>query len=498
MKPVDGPPSRVPARAPARLRAQVRQTLEGILDQRELYSALHRLTSSVMETDGFYIALYEPETDVATVVYWADQGEGREASITYPGSRSEVIRGGKSTLVEDQLESRSLMVLGDERRAATRSAASAPLRSAEGVVGAISAQSRRPRAYSREDLEALQAIADLAVVALRRIRSDGPGSEAGTRAEGTALDQALASLVGLSRVDEVLDRAVEGALALVPADGAVVWLLDGNTAWAAAVRGESAPEEDFSVPLVGEGARLLVEEREALVLPDLGGTDLLPAVLIEQVRAESVLAVPMSAEDRVPGVLSVGAGRMSAFTGGQALVLRRFADAAARALEGARQVAHLESLSLTDPLTGLPNRRHLEMHLAREFAAASRGRELSVVLLDVDDFRRYNDTLGRVAGDEVLRTLAEVLRAETRAMNLVARLEGDRFISILSDTDEDGARLHARRLEERIARHSGLGPHGITVSTGAASFTEEMESPRDLIRAADRDLRRTEPADAWE
>lgn len=486
------------AGTPPALRARVRRALEGILDERELYRAIHRAASLVMETDGFYVAVYDPSTDTATVVYWADRDEGHDATVSYPGSRSEVIRSGRPTLVEDRLESRSLMVLGEEEgRRPTRSAVSAPLVTAAGIAGAISAQSHRPGAYAEHDMEVLQAIADLAAAALERIRTGTGGDRTSAKAR-EARAGALEGLVGLTDVEEVLEAAVEGSLAVVPADGAVFWLLDGNNAWAGAVRGESAPDRDFSVPLVGEGARRLVEDREPLLLSDAPRSDLVPATLRSRIRARSALAVPAVAGGEVVGIVSVGAGSDRSFTSEETGALLRYAAAVARALQAARHTAHLESLSLADPLTGLPNRRHVELHLAREFAAARRGRDLSVVLFDVDNFRRYNDTLGRVAGDEVLRTLAEVLSAETRAMNLVARLGGDEFLAVLSDTPLEGARLHAERVEERVARHSGLGPHGITISTGVAAFSEEMGTPQDLMRAADRDLRGARPAEAWE
>jgi diguanylate cyclase (GGDEF)-like protein len=481
-----------------RLLQEVRDTLAGILDERELCAAIHRATVRILPADGFYIARYDSGTDVATVVYWADQGEGREAAITYPGSRSEVIRTGKPTLVEDQLESRSLMVLGEEGRAATRSAVSAPLLNADGVIGAISAQSQRPGAYSRDDLAVLQGIADLAAAALDRTRRASTLERRGREAERLA--GALELLVGASGIEEVLEAAAEGSMKLMAGDGAVMWLLDGSTARAVVTRGSSAPERDFEVALVGEGVRILVEQREELLLEDPPNSPFIPAPLRQVVQARSALAAPLVSEGEVAGVLSVGTGAGRPFTPEEAGLLRRFSDAAGSALGRARLLARMEGFSMTDSLTGLPNRRHVELHLERELAAARRGRALSVVLFDVDSFRRYNDTLGRVAGDEVLRTMGEVLAAETRAMNLVGRYGGDEFLAILSDTPREGAELHAERVEERVARHSGLGPHGITVSSGVATFSEDMKSLQDLIRAADRDLRQAQaaPADALE
>lgn len=476
---------------PDRLRTRVREALEGRLAERELYTELHRAVAAVMDTDGFYIALYDPGADLAEVVYWAEGAEeGEQSRVTYPGSRSEVLRTGRPTLVEDRLESRSLRILGEGDGPTTRSAVSAPLTTAQGLLGAVSAQSFRAGAYTARDMEVLEALAGLAATSLgslRRAARISPAPESGT------FENALEELVRSATVEDVLRATVDAATGLVAGSGAVFWLLDGSTAWAAAVWGPSAPEQDFSVPLVGEGARILIEERRDLRVADFGDSELFPPRLRSAVDARNVVAVPVVWDDEVSGVISVGTGADRPFTEEESRRLRRLADAAAGALARARQLSHMESLSLTDSLTGLPNRRHVEMHLAREFSAAERGRDLSVILFDVDSFRQYNATLGRMAGDEVLRTLAEVLSGETRAMNLVGRYEGDAFLAILSDTPADGARLHAERVEERVARHSGLGPHGITVSFGVATYTEEMTSPVDLIRAADHDLERRAP-----
>lgn len=141
-----------------------------------------------------------------------------------------------------------------------------------------------------------------------------------------------------------------------------------------------------------------------------------------------------------------------------------------------------EALALLDALTGLPNRRHAEMTLDAQFAAAVRGRRLVVVLFDLDRFKRVNDEQGHDAGDAVLRGFADVLRRNTRRMDLTARFGGEEFLSIWGDCEMGDAVRFADRVR---AETRALG---VTVSAGVAAFDQGMGSHEVLVAAADRAL----------
>ena len=131
------------------------RTLAGTLSKDELYAAIHQETARVLDASGFYISLYDQARDLATIVYYADRGEMRRVDVTYRGSDSEVIRERAPTIVADDLNARSLMLLGEEHTDVTRSAVSAPLLDKGRVVGAISAQSYEANAYTDDDLGVL-------------------------------------------------------------------------------------------------------------------------------------------------------------------------------------------------------------------------------------------------------------------------------------------------------------------------------------------------------
>ena len=145
----------------------------------------------------------------------------------------------------------------------------------------------------------------------------------------------------------------------------------------------------------------------------------------------------------------------------------------------------LERLVLTDSLTGLATRRFAKVFIAKEFAAAQRGRRLAVVLLDIDHFKAYNDKHGHAAGDDALRRVGEAIGGLTRASSLSARLGGEEFMAILPDTDDGGAQIFAERVQQRL---SGDAPtNTITVSIGIAAYSGHS-SAEALVAAADRAL----------
>ena len=152
-----------------------------------------------------------------------------------------------------------------------------------------------------------------------------------------------------------------------------------------------------------------------------------------------------------------------------------------------RDRSAVADMAFTDLLTRLPNRRHADVFLGNEFAAAQRGRTLSVVLFDLDGFKRYNDTYGHQAGDEAIRAFADGLARTTRRLNLSARFGGEEFVAVLAGSDPDGALVFAERVRMAFrAQHVGDPP--LTVSGGVATYHPGMSSPDELLAAADQAL----------
>ena len=155
----------------------------------------------------------------------------------------------------------------------------------------------------------------------------------------------------------------------------------------------------------------------------------------------------------------------------------------------------LRSGSERDPLTDLYNRRHLEIALHRELARAQRhGFPVSLLMLDVDHFKTFNDTNGHDAGDEVLRNVAHVLKRPTRVEDVACRYGGEEFLVVLSACSVDDAYSKAEAIREAIAQlhvfSRGIALPLVTASLGIGSYPEDGERIEDLIAAADAALYR--------
>jgi diguanylate cyclase (GGDEF)-like protein len=163
--------------------------------------------------------------------------------------------------------------------------------------------------------------------------------------------------------------------------------------------------------------------------------------------------------------------------------------------ELARKREELLALSRTDPLTSLSNRRYFEERLEEEFARARRYRSpLSLVMLDIDYFKRINDTFGHPFGDEVLRAVAQVTRARLREVDLLARYGGEELIALLPETSPADSLIACERVREAIEAlqldYTGLdGTKRVvrcTASLGVASVpSPTLQTAEDLLRAAD-------------
>lgn len=172
--------------------------------------------------------------------------------------------------------------------------------------------------------------------------------------------------------------------------------------------------------------------------------------------------------------------------------LRKFqflVDQAVLALQHRRLLRELESQARTDGLTGLANHRYFHDRMEEELSRARRKHQpVSVIMIDLDHFKRINDTFGHRVGDEILRALAALLKINTRRMDVAARYGGDEFAMILPETDSEQARFLCQRLLREVGQLQFEEVPEVSVSIGSATYPEHGETISRLIENADQAL----------
>jgi diguanylate cyclase (GGDEF)-like protein len=451
----------------------------------ELYQAIYAGSAKVVELAGFLLSLYDDQSDVATVVFSVDDGRESESGLAYRGSDSEALRTGTPTAIEDQTDTCAVLFPEDGKSGVARSTLSVPLLCKNCVTGVLTVYASRTDAYEAPDLELLGGLADLAAFALENIRNVEELQRRSREAE--RLEEIGRVLTNSLDFEEVFEGVSHAAMDLLDLDGAGVWTYEDGCATVRTSVGEPAVPVGTTGTVSDAATELLMVQTKPLWIEDIAADDDVPDIIRSGFRTGSAILTPILVGDRVVGALSARSKQVRRFTEYDVRMLGRLAGQASVALDNAELHASIQALSLTDPLTGLPNRRHLQLHLEREIGAAQRGRKLTLVLFDLDSFKHYNDTLGHVVGDQILRAFGEVLMEEHRAMNMVARYGGDEFVAVLSEGDEVGAQGYVARLHAGIKANRLLASHGVTASCGIAEFNSgQTVGFEELISAADR------------
>jgi diguanylate cyclase (GGDEF)-like protein/putative nucleotidyltransferase with HDIG domain len=202
---------------------------------------------------------------------------------------------------------------------------------------------------------------------------------------------------------------------------------------------------------------------------------------------EALITIPLIARESVKGVLSIyRLGENASFNDEEFELAKRFGDAAALALDNAQTRARLELQAQTDSLTGLYNHRYFHENLRAELTRASRNRDsVALLMLDIDDFKKVNDIFGHGIGDQVLRELAEHLKASVRGSDVVCRLGGEEFGVVMGSCGSGDALGLAKRLAERLLETEFGSAGKITISVGVAVGPKNASNPRELIACAE-------------
>jgi two-component system cell cycle response regulator len=317
------------------------------------------------------------------------------------------------------------------------------------------------------------------------------------KVEQGKLYRAANALSAATTEAQVIEAGVNGAREFAAFDFAVVTLFDRATSEheICAVSGEGAAE------LVGQRFKhnsglvsMVVANRHAL--PYRGDYD--PARQVVFTRRlvppdmPSLLVLPLLVHERALGTLVLGSRRKGTFGDAVRPTLEVLASHVAVSLANARMLARLEEMATLDGLTGLYNKRALTEVGSQKLKSAKRfNKPLSLLVCDIDHFKKVNDTYGHDVGDVVIKGFADVLKRVKRDTDAVGRFGGEEFVVVCEETDERGAELLAERIRTELAAvtfHSELGPLQVTCSIGVAPFGAAGHAWEPLFKATDEAL----------
>ena len=370
------------------------------------------------------------------------------------------------------------------------SMAALPLKHGNTVIGVLDVERCDAQAFSSDDIRLLTIFASQAASAIVNARLFEREQRRVTELQTIeTIVQAMTSQHDTVSLAVAVDRELGR---LVAYDACRIFLLDE--------RGETLEPVDFPGAHVPSGFPLnpvkngegiqgwVAQHAKAALVDDLRYDERTSAETRKRGAPGSAIASPLLHEGTVLGVIILGKEGAQAFDVNDLRLLEIVSAQMAIALDRCRLYERLRLQALTDGLTGLSNRRYLMDRLNEEQSRARRsGHPVSALMLDVDDFKRFNDTHGHDCGDDVLREMADLLRRELRTEDIVARHGGEEFSIVLPEVSLEGAAIVAERIRSLIASRRvvpELETGAVRVSIGAAEI-QHGESGTGLISRAD-------------
>ena len=366
-----------------------------------------------------------------------------------------------------------------------------PMRADDWVNGVISLLARTPRHFNDDDLRLVQVLSDQAAVAVENARL--------LRAREELVEE-LAALLDISQAtsgatDEMtLARALAAKMrAASRMDACVIsrWEENSTVLTGLAQDGIEQPDGVTDIAEFPATWSVLRTAKPRVIHCDSTDDAAAEARALADMGGKTLLMLPLTAGGKSVGLVELISLRAKRHVSpGDMQVFQTMASTAAAGLENAHLLEQLRHAADIDQVTGAHNHRYLQDRLRQEVARAARNKStLSVLMLDLDEFKPINDKYGHADGDRVLREVARTIRNVVRANDIVARYGGDEFVVVMPDTTEDGAQEVARRvivgIRERRHELSGGATARVGVSGGLAMYPENGRTATLLLQAAD-------------
>lgn len=300
-------------------------------------------------------------------------------------------------------------------------------------------------------------------------------------------------------IDDVFEHIVKTAVMLTKAEAATIRTFDINTGKLVIVKGYGLSAGFLSQPPIklGEGitGRVVLEGKPFSTEDVTKVSQCIHKELAKLEGIRAMMSVPLKTRENTIGCITVYRRKAESFTEHDMLLLSIFASQATEAVEKFRLLEELKKQALFDPLTGVYNKNAILKELDSSIKLSMRhGYDTSIIFIDIDDFKKFNDTQGHLLGDKLLSDFARLLKRHCRKTDIVGRFGGEEFVIITPHTNKEGALKLADKLRDFVSKHKFVGRDGhvnATFSAGVSSTPEDGLDMMDLLKKADEAMYRS-------
>jgi diguanylate cyclase (GGDEF)-like protein len=474
--------------------------ISSVLEKQQL---LEKVVSLIKEKLHYLkVAIFEVEPITGSLFVGGQSGyehELEQVHFTVGGNSvvGWVAEKGQSLIIPD-VRQEPLYVAGDQR---VLSEIAIPIRREDKTLGVLSIEDDKLDAFDQSDAQLLSTLANQVAVAMDNARLYGQAKDlyqesqrnvrdlsalhnVGTTVSSTLQLQDLLVQVctilqdtfGYSKISILLADQLKGELELMASLG-----------YTESVKGNGRRFKIGSEGITGMAALT----GEAVIVNDVSKS---PEYICIDQGTSSEMAVPLKLKGRVIGVLNVESDAINDFDRIDMNLLTTLATQISVAVENARLYQETEQLAVTDGLTGVNNHRYFQSYFERELNRAKRYKHpLSLIMLDIDHFKKFNDNYGHPVGDQVLKIVTTILKQQAREVDMVARYGGEEFMLVLPETGKKEAVMLAERIrlaikKEPLSMLPSKAVSSITVSLGVSSYPENGSEKEELIDYVDKCL----------
>ncbi len=356
------------------------------------------------------------------------------------------------------------------------------------LVAVLAVSGRRDgRVYAVEDVDLLESIAIQVAATMEKEHFHEQLREQDK--EITLINHLTTIITSSVSIQGIFDGFAEALKEVADIDWAAIGIVDGDELYVSALSGNVASPWQIgeSIPLKGTGTEWVCQESKSLYEADLARYHRFwtgESYLHQGLR--SIVYLPLTIKEKSIGSLVLGSLKPDAYSPRQIKLLEHVALQISTPIENAQLYARAEQRARVDELTGLFNRRHFEERLKEEVARHSRyGDMFSVLILDLDNFKTYNDIYGHPAGDVLLHHIGKTIKGAIRGTDQAFRHGGDEFAVILPQAAMDDAYVVAERVRAQIAREMEAKEIAVTCSIGVASYPSDGVISGELVTVAD-------------